>query len=502
MGSPWFVMLKDEHRKAKRSAALVAVVIALPGCLFVLAAAAFPGGDYNPCLRMLSALGRTEVGMVAHPWSQYLFMSGMFVSAAGVFALAWRLGLSRWGAVLNAVGFVSIALVPENVCELGHNAGCWLAAIGGGMMLFRWLRTEPGRRMREVWLVLLVAPLVAIGTGLVLHAVHLVPFAPWVPTAQKGVILSFAAWIFSLAVRPLSVRGRCVSALGWLVPLVLALALFAHPSSRLVPESEDATPVAPEVLPLSEDELAGLAWLEYVTGPLSESEENAWWARGKPQYSIFSKRYNIAFAGYAAAAIGQRGDASVRTRVGRVLGHCIERMLDPDVWGYSQSKSYWGQKPWAPDPCYRENVMYTGHLLQLLAYYELFSGDTRYHRTGGGWDFVWTDGRRVHYDVEKLIEVTVDQMRKGPNGGITCEPGPMFFACNNHPHIALSIFKALGYGDWTKDAKRWEDWALEHFASPSLGGGAVGLVYHVKTNLVFPRGQNAFDGWSILFYDA
>ena len=36
----------------------------------------------------------------------------------------------------------------------------------------------------------------------------------------------------------------------------------------------------------------------------------------------------------------------------------------------------------------------------------------------------------------------------------------------------------------------------------SLGGGAVGLVYHVKTNLVFPRGQNAFDGWSILFYEA
>ena len=97
-----------------------------------------------------------------------------------------------------------------------------LAAIGGGMMLSRWLRTEPSRRMRRVWLVLLIAPLVAIGTGLVLHAVHLVPFAPWVPTAQKGVILSFAAWIFGLAVRPLSVRGRCVAGLGWLVPFVLA----------------------------------------------------------------------------------------------------------------------------------------------------------------------------------------------------------------------------------------------------------------------------------------
>lgn len=52
----------------------------------------------------------------------------------------------------------------------------------------------------------------------------------------------------------------------------------------------------------------------------------------------------------------------------------------------------------------------------LLAYFELFTGDRRYHREGGGWDFVWKDGRKVHYDVEKLIDVTVEQMRKGPNG--------------------------------------------------------------------------------------
>ena len=61
----------------------------------------------------------------------------------------------------------------------------------------------------------------------------------------------------------------------------------------------------------------------------------------------------------------------VRERVGKVLANCFERMLRTDVWAYSQSKSYWGRTPWAPDPCYRENVMYTGHLLHLLALYEL-----------------------------------------------------------------------------------------------------------------------------------
>ena len=32
-------------------------------------------------------------------------------------------------------------------------------------------------------------------------------------------------------------------------------------------------------------------------------------------------------AGYAAAAIGMRGDAEVQKRVGKVLGNCIERIL-------------------------------------------------------------------------------------------------------------------------------------------------------------------------------
>lgn len=86
-----------------------------------------------------------------------------------------------------------------------------------------------------------------------------------------------------------------------------------------------------------------------------------------------------------------RGDAEVRARAGKVIGNCFERMLKTDVWAYSMSKNYWGRKPWAPDPCYRENVMYTGHLLHLLASYELFTGDRRYHREGG---LFWLDLNR------------------------------------------------------------------------------------------------------------
>jgi len=255
----------------------------------------------------------------------------------------------------------------------------------------------------------------------------------------------------------------------------------------------------PSQTALCEDEQAALRWLEYVTGPLPEAEEQEWWNIGGHQFGLFSARYNIAFAGYAAAALGMRGDAIQRERTGCILRDCLTRYLKREVWAYSQAKNYWGKKPWAPDPCYRENVMYTGHLLQLLALYEKISGNTDYWEQG--FDFVWNENTRVHYDVQKLIEVTVEQMREAPSGGVTCEPGLLFFPCNNHPHYALKLFANLGHGDWTAEARRWEAWALSHYKNPLLGGGALNLVYHTRSRLFYPRGYSGLDAWSLLWYE-
>ena len=252
--------------------------------------------------------------------------------------------------------------------------------------------------------------------------------------------------------------------------------------------------------PLCAEELEALAFLEHVTGPLPAAEESDWWNIGGTQHGIFAKRYNIAFAGYAAAAIGMRGDSGTTNRVGRILGNCVERLLRRDVWAYSQSKSYWGEKPWAPDPCYRENVMYTGHLLQLLALYEWFTHDRRYW--DAGFDFAWNPRQKVHYTVQRLIDVTVEQMRENRSGGVTCEPGLLFFPCNNHPHYALMLFARLGHGDWSAYAAKWEKWALAHYPRPPMGGGALKLVYHVQTKLFYPRGTPGLDGWSMLWYEA
>ena len=485
---------------------IVASLVGLAAVSFVLAIAAFPGG-YDPAMKMMSALGQTEVRLVELPWCLFFFAAGMFFSAVGVVSCARMFRLCAWGAALNVFGLVVIVLAPQNVNLVLHDAGCTLAAVGGAAMLLRWFRMEPSRAAGRFWVVALAVPTAGLLAGLASHELGATAFAPWVPLAQKPLILAFVAWLVFIAARGAGRAARAFAAACLLVPIALAIWLFARPAGpsarELLAEAGDAEKEEPvESLPVSDDELAGLAWLERVTGPLDAAEEREWWNIGGSQHGIFAKRYNIAFAGYAAAAIGMRGDAQVRSRAGRVLGNCIGRMIKRDVWAYSQSADYWGGKPWAPDPCRRENVMYTGHLLHLLALYELFTGDRRYRREGGGWDFEWKDGRRVHYDVEKLVDVTVTQMRKGPNGGVACEPGLMFFPCNCHPHVALSIFRRLGHGDWTGDAARWEKWALAHYLSPAMGGGALNMVYHARGNFMYPRGQAGIDGWSALWYEA
>ena len=268
-----------------------------------------------------------------------------------------------------------------------------------------------------------------------------------------------------------------------------------------LPIQKSATHVAKakKVKPLTEDEQAALRWLDHLMGPLSPEEEKEWWNIGGRQFGLFSTRYNIAFAGYSAAALGIRGNTEQQAVVARILDNAIKRYLKKEVWAYSQSKSYWGKKPWAPDPCYRENVMYTGHLLQLLALYEGFTHDTKYWTQG--FDFVWDETKTIHYDVQKLIDVTVEQMRAADSGGVTCEPSLLFFPCNNHPHYAMKLFAALGHGDWTAEARRWEKWALEHYCNPLMGGGVLNLVYHTKTKLFYPRGYAGLDAWSLLWYE-
>ena len=156
--------------------------------LFLAAMAAAPE-HYNPCMRMLSRLGRTKLGGVSYPLCHYLFTFGLLASAATV-----RGVLGGWGGLLVAAGLLTIAAVPENVSMVGHNAGCHLAALGGIVAVLSRTRGRFGRSAVVVQLLVLSV----FGLCLLLHELKAMPFAPAVPTLQKALIVSFGLWVFSL----------------------------------------------------------------------------------------------------------------------------------------------------------------------------------------------------------------------------------------------------------------------------------------------------------------
>ena len=80
-----------------------------------------------------------------------------------------------------------------------------------------------------------------------------------------------------------------------------------------------------------------------------------------------------------------------------------------------------------------------------------------------GFDLRRDERIAYHYDTLRLVEVTVAQMRSEKSGGVSCEPGDIFFACNNHPHVALTMLRSIGRGDWSEDTRKWEEWALCEF---------------------------------------
>ena len=245
--------------------------------------------------------------------------------------------------------------------------------------------------------------------------------------------------------------------------------------------------------PLMETEAAAQQWLADITCRLDPSAEAGVWNVGGSQHGVFSIRYQVAFACYAASALGMRTPAYIGLTQA-ILTNGVARLADRRAWEYI--RTYWSQEPWFPDPCAKGNVMYTGHLMQVMALSEALSGDSRYNRHGV--DLVWDERHCYRYTTRALAEMTAAQIRSG-NGGVTCEPGLVFFACNNHPHVTFRLLEGMGYGDWRGDSAKWERWALGRFRA-TAGGGAFRILHHEKTGLAFPRGQAGFDGWSLLWY--
>ncbi len=246
--------------------------------------------------------------------------------------------------------------------------------------------------------------------------------------------------------------------------------------------------------PLTKKEIGFQRYFSSITWKLKRKDWYPLWDVGGNQNGLQSIRFYAAFLGYAAIALGMRTPAYPGLTKKIVLS-AIEHLLDREAWSYI--RVLWKDKPWFPDPAANENIMYTGHLLQLMVSYEVLTNDSTFRKKG--FDFVWDKDRSFHYDIMSLVDVTVKQMRENPSGGVACEPKHVFVSCNTHPHVALRTLEKMGLGDWSKERDKWENWFLKS-CYDDLGNGAVRGVYHQDKKKFFPVGFPGGDGWGLMWY--
>jgi hypothetical protein len=245
---------------------------------------------------------------------------------------------------------------------------------------------------------------------------------------------------------------------------------------------------------LTDRELMVSRWFSQLTC-LQDRGSGPWpeWHDDGKQMGITSLRYQLAFAGYACAAMAARTPA-YRELVQRQLGDLCERMLDVRVWSYVPHYWKYGDNP--PDPCLYENVMYTGHLTQLMCLYELLTGDRRY--TESGWDFIWRDGRKTHYDLRQAIERLHVQSERNPHGGICCEPGLVFATCNAHSAASFVLFDLLHGTEYAAANTKWFAWMSKNFRNRNPSSPAFfNLVYHQSRSMFVPMGDVGADCWTL-----
>ena len=272
---------------------------------------------------------------------------------------------------------------------------------------------------------------------------------------------------------------------------------------------------------LTSDELSLLRFFESVTTELlsEEQRDSVWSMRGgvgsQGQLGFTSIRYHLAFSGYASSTCLSRAPAYTG-RLRAILDVLISHMLDERVWCYLDH--YW---PDVRDPflC-TENVMWSAHVLSLVAMYEAALGDDKFRRPGGlvasrhdpetGAVIVYTS------DAATLAAHLAQSMRDNPTGGVPCEPGLVFFQCNNHLMIALRLLEALtshlpegaGRLDFRAERQRWERYALESMStSGGIATAAFKLVSVARMNAkaelaTVPFGHLGGDGWCLSYYFA
>lgn len=247
-----------------------------------------------------------------------------------------------------------------------------------------------------------------------------------------------------------------------------------------------------------------LAWLT-ILQPTSHDNSTAFGWKGwevnynNDQKDLPAVRYPLSFIGYAIAATIYKTPMYKELSI-KVLDNVIQRLIEKHQYEYIES--YWKHEKTFPDPVIHENIMYSGHLAQLIALYESISADYKY--TNVGWYFKWSNESSIHYTASKLMQILQNQTFIENTGGIACEPNSIFIICNNHPRIATQLYDSIHSSNYSNLNLKWENWMKKHGKAPHMlptnDYRFFRIIYYKPIHAWIPLyGTSGNDVWALAF---
>lgn len=237
-----------------------------------------------------------------------------------------------------------------------------------------------------------------------------------------------------------------------------------------------------------------ITWISRHTYKLEPERLEEVWGMGAEscQMAFTSRRYHLAFAFYATVVAFQHVPCYVQ-EARRILDWLMIQMLEFKSWSYV--RVYWPDQP-NPFDC-SENVMWLGHVLAMVTLYEALLGDDQFRRRIAVRDDV---GREFETTTPALAARVARAYRDSSFGGMCCEPGLVFFYCQNHALQGLYLEQKASGTDFSDIIDRWEKYAMGHFGAAF--GGALQLCQVHCRSLKCPvaLGHLGGDGWAIAYW--
>ncbi len=178
--------------------------------------------------------------------------------------------------------------------------------------------------------------------------------------------------------------------------------------------------------------------------------------------SFHAYQFQLAFAHYALASAHYHYTPAHRDLYQDASARLIKRMIYKDVWDYWAHVSKYditgrtegdGENLWRTeddwygwiDPNIKKNIMYSGHLLQMVGLHATLFADDRYDEPGS-LTFRYAplqygqDPVEIKYDHNRLASVIYDQFVEHNFRGIECERNAVYAECNQHPILGLMSY--------------------------------------------------------------